>query len=526
MRWKHPTGTRSAYQFSYRQGADSWTTRSISRTSTSRTVSNLACNTTYAFAIRTGRTSGGMTRWSSWAIVSSAKTSACTAVRVGSVTRFGNSAITSPRGLAWDGRNLYMVDDATDALYTLNRTTGRATRVRSSTRQFGASITNPRGLAWDGTSLYMITSTALYKLNRATGVAARFGSSTFPSTVTNPSGIAWDGQRLFMVDAGTDSLYRIDTSQTDTGSAVRVGRLTIPIPLPARVVSDPAGLAWVGSTNTLYMAGDNPDALYTIDRRRFSTARFKSFGTTTDVADIEWVGTTMYAVDNGTDALYTIPGVPSSAPTRTLAASYLPSEGDLYYNGGKFADAFLKWDNPRWRTQTTCDLTRRRTCSTYEHDLTVDLTWYVSPEPHDSFLSRVAAQRTGGYCSTWSNLPVWYNDCATAGIPTSSSDTPSIPSLEDIAELSFGSFEANRIASNRYYYGSWTFSRHQYGALNTTSVRLHGQEGYYPFEFRIPILNRYVCPSIWCIIGINQGNGTLLTTNWTRGTANYKGFKR
>ena len=226
----------------------------------------------------------------------------------------------------------------------------------------------------------------------------------------------------------------------------------------------------------------------------------------------------MYAVDNGTDALYTIPGVPSSAPTRTLAASYLPSEGDLYYNGGVFADAFLKWGRPQWTHTDRCHEAITR-CSTYEHDLTVDLSWFMSLTPRTTLLLRIAKQRRTGYCTTWSNLPYWYDDCPTAGIPSSYSGG----STDDIAEMSFGTFRANAIATNRYYYGSWTIRGHQAGASNSATVRLHGQEGYY--YTRVPFRN-VGCTTIWCIDGINQGDGTLLTTTWTRGVANYKGFRR
>ena len=495
-------------------------------------ISGLTCNTSYQFVIWTtrGLQGGSVTQNSLW-VRAYATTSACSAVRVGTLTRFGNSAITAPAGLAWDGRNLYMVDDATDALYRVNRTTGRATRVRSSTTQFGASITNPRGLAWDGTSLYMITSTALYTVNKRTGVATRFGTNTFPSNVSSPSGIAWDGQRLFMTDAATDSLYRLDTYHgTARGSATLVGRLRMPTPLPARVVNNPAGLAWVNSTNTLYMGGDNPDAIYTVDRRNFSFTRFKNMGAITDIADIEWAGTTMYAVDDGTDALYTIPGVPSSAPTQTLDKSYLPSEGDLYYNGGNFADAFMKWDNSHWQRTEGCESNPIK-CSTYEHDLTLDVAWFVSPTPYDGFADRVIAQLGSGYCSTWSRLPHWYNDCPTAGIPGT------IETLEEDMtniEMSFGSFKANAIVDDHYYYGSWTFGPRQAGALNRTSVTLGGQHGKFDTTRRrflwwdVGLLCRTVTVNIKCVVGLDEDEyeRDLISTNWTYGTAHYAAFRR
>lgn len=425
-----------------------------------------------------------------------------------------------------------MVDDATDALYTLNRTTGRATRVRSSTTQFGASITNPRGLAWHRTkaTLYMITSTALYELNRWTGVAtqvaSRAGANTLPSTVTNPSGLASGSQRLYMVDAATDALYVLDTSGESTrGGATRVGNLRVSVPLPARIVSNPAGLAWVNSTNTLYMGGDNPDNLYQVDQQTGAPSRVKGLGAITDLADIEWAGTTMYAVDDSTDALYTIPGISSSTPTRTLAASSIPSEGDLYYNGRRFADAYMKWENPTWdRNIRDCEMDATN-CSTYEHDLTLPLTWFVSSTPIDGYLQRLAAQILHGYCTTWSTLPQMYDDCSTAGSPatvgTFTQDTTNI-------EMSFGSFKANAIADGRFYYGNWRFTPLLPAASRTAPVRLVGQPGEFEttYQFGEPVLCENVIVHIKCVKGLEQSERRLISTSWTYDTPHYSTFKR
>ena len=113
------------------------------------------------------------------------------ATRVGSAVLTGVNVI--PSGLAWDGTNLYMVEQINDALYTLDRTTGVATRVGSATR-FGVNETTPQGLAWDGTNLYMVGSStdALYTLDRTTGVATRVGSAVqFDARLIEPRGLTW-----------------------------------------------------------------------------------------------------------------------------------------------------------------------------------------------------------------------------------------------------------------------------------------------------------------------------------------------
>ena len=155
------------------------------------------------------------------------------AERVASTTvQFGQS-LTSPKGLAWDGTALYMVDDGTDALYTVATSTGIATRVGTTTR-FGLSDTDvqPRGLSWDGSTLYMLTPDKVYTLDRTSGVATLVGR--FAGHVTNGAGLAWwlsptatstgvTGQapgRLYMVDTATDLLYIVNTAASSTDLAV------------------------------------------------------------------------------------------------------------------------------------------------------------------------------------------------------------------------------------------------------------------------------------------------------------------
>ena len=527
MRWTHPTGTRSVYQIRYRKGATgAWSTPiRVTSSSTSRTITGLACSASYQMTIRTGRTTNAVTRWGQWTW-GYERTLDCTAVRVGSVTRFGNSAITSPRGLAWDGTKLYMVDDATDALYTVNRTTGRATRVGSATR-FGASITNPRGLAWDGTSLYMITSTALYTLDETTGVATRFkanpeqtGRATNPPTysfgtgITDANGIAAHSKRLFMVDGATNSLYVVDRS---SGAGYRIGMYLLRS-------GKPAALEVVGST--LYMSSTGPNAFHTVSRSSGRATTFRRTLFLTNITGLAWDDntSTMYAVDAGADALYTLPVVPAPAPSSPANSDtdpdpYLPDEGDLYYNGDtnhlnighSFIDSVMRWDNPKWH-RNCADTAPITDCSTYEHDLEIEADWVGR----------------GNACTTWSTLPDWYNDCPTAGL---SEHDP------DEIIISFGTYRAPSIQSGEFYYGSWNFF-HAFPPTNRGKVRLLGQEGYYR-ELWVPPHGPYrvkVCPrkNILCILGLvvndRRHQRTVTSTTgvftWTHGRAFYRTFDR
>lgn len=224
------------------------------------------------------------------------------------------------------------------------------------------------------------------------------------------------------------------------------------------------------------------------------------------------------------DALYTVRQIQAPSPSAPVASpgatgSYFPTAVDLYYNGGNFADAFLRWDNPEWKhDDADCDTrteTKDADCSTYEHDLILewrnDGGWFA--------IQRLGTRVPGvgrSFCTTWSDLPDPYDDCPTAGV----SPDPGV------VELSFGTFKAPLIEPGRDYYGSWRF-QHQRGDGSTTSVRLDGQEG----EFK-NCLGRL---SIWCIYGIHHESvlptrttvlPTGTTERWSFGTPSYLKYSR
>ena len=93
--------------------------------------------------------------------------------RIGSATQFGVSE-NFPQGLAAIGDTLYMVGQTTDALYSVDTSTGVASRIGSAT-EFGVSESLPSGLGAIGDTLYMTGSTtdALYSVDTSTGVAAQ-----------------------------------------------------------------------------------------------------------------------------------------------------------------------------------------------------------------------------------------------------------------------------------------------------------------------------------------------------------------
>ena len=414
-----------------------------------------------------------------------------------------------------------MVDDATDALYTVNRTTGQAERVRSSTTRFGLSVQNalPTGLAWDGKFLLMLTPSALYILDKDSGEATRFGDddipvrsgvrpSVFGSNIFNAVGIAAHDRRLFMVDATQDALYVLDRSR---GVATRVGNLTIS---SGRRVTNPSGLATV--REDLYVSSVNPNALYKVNPSTGSTTWSKTLALDT-ITVIAWDGSKMYAIDDATDALYTIIGIQEPAAINAQSFPFLPDEGDLYYNGDvirpglkhsyTFVDSVFRWNSPSWTHDDNdrgnpCDRAVTN-CSTYEHDLEINNNWIRAD-----------------LCTTWSTFDDGYDDCSTAGLldPTGKTIT------------SFGIYKAPDVTHDKLYYGTWKFSSIGLPSHLITDVRLMGQEGFYRIPIDTLLGKVYVRCRIkipWCIGGIEMHQIDLISNiRWTRGVPSYTTFRR
>ena len=224
----------------------------------------------------------------------------------------------------------------------------------------------------------------------------------------------------------------------------------------------------------------------------------------------------------------TIQGLPTATPT----ASYLPNAGDLYYSGGVYADAYMRWDNPSWVHNDADCVADIVDCSTYEHDLELEWKnndgWFTVPRLGSI---RISAN-ISPFCTTWSNLPDRYDDCPTAGILAD----------RDVVELSFGTFKAPDIVVGRVYYGSWIF-KNQRRAGSNTSVNLYGQEGEYDYRLitpKYPFEGSPLCPpglpdislippsvddrptkNIWCIWPIQGRGSKLAETEWTYGTRSY-----
>ena len=178
------------------------------------------------------------------------------AARIGTATKFGVKEGVS-HGLASHGGTLYMVGSDTDALYTVNPTTGVATRVGTATK-FGVNEGNPTGLTSHDGTLYMVgdAADALYTLNPTTGVATRVGTATkFGVKEGIPHGLASHGGTLYLVGWNTGALHTLNPA---TGVATRVGRGT----KFGLNEGKPTGMT--SHDGRLYFLGNINGALYTL----------------------------------------------------------------------------------------------------------------------------------------------------------------------------------------------------------------------------------------------------------------------
>ena len=347
------------------------------------------------------------------------------------------------------------------------------------------------------------------------GEATRFGDddipvrsgvrpSVFGSNIFNAVGIAAHDRRLFMVDATQDAFYVLDRSR---GVASRVGNLTIS---SGRRVTNPSGLATV--REDLYVSSVNPNALYKVNPSTGSTTWSKTLALDT-ITGIAWDGSKMYAIDDATDALYTIIGIQEPAAINAQSFPFLPDEGDLYYNGDvirpgfkhsyTFVDSVFRWNSPSW---THDDNDRGNPCDravTYEHDLEINNNWIRAD-----------------LCTTWSTFDDGYDDCSTAGLldPTGKTIT------------SFGIYKAPDVTHDKLYYGTWKFSSIGLPSHLITDVRLMGQEGFYRIPIDTLLGKVYVRCRIkipWCIGGIEMHQIDLISNiRWTRGVPSYTTFRR
>ena len=140
-------------------------------------------------------------------------------------------------GLAWDGANLWNVDNNSDLFYKLS-TTGTVLDT------FAAPGPGGAGLCWDGSAFWHsdLEVTTIWKLNTNGSV---LGSFSAPGTYHY--GLAYDGKNLWLADVEALLIYKMDTAGNVLDYYLAPG-------------TNPTGLAWDG--NNLWVADRDTDLIY------------------------------------------------------------------------------------------------------------------------------------------------------------------------------------------------------------------------------------------------------------------------
>lgn len=146
-----------------------------------------------------------------------------------------------------------------------------------------------------------------------------------------------------------------------------------------------------------------------------------------------------------------------------------PNNGDLYYDGGFYADSYFKWFNVGGWVRSN---------PAFEMDMTLQASYL-------------------GTCTTYNNLPQTnYDDCPTAGV---SEDNPNAKTY------GYGTWNARGIVNSLTYKGQWFFTSNPGIPLispNSTPVSIGWQE-----------VERSLCSyqSIWCMASVpGPGNAGVL----------------
>lgn len=152
-----------------------------------------------------------------------------------------------------------------------------------------------------------------------------------------------------------------------------------------------------------------------------------------------------------------------------------PHVGDIYYGGANYADSIFSSHAPYGNYVT----------NTFWSDPGLEIDINMGTVYFDA-------------CTSWSDMPKFYDDCVTAGV----SETGSARSF------GIGTYDLRLLRQGQSYTGEWNFSG---GSGASAAVTVSWQEVWKDF-----------CPaeSPWCM-NSNAG-GRFLSTTWTYGTTDLK----
>ncbi len=199
----------------------------------------------------------------------------------------------SPRGLAFDGVNLWCSGATNDQIYKLNSD-------GSVLFSFASPGQIPTGLAWDGSKLWNAdyNDEKIYSLSTAGSVL-----SSFTSPGIGPAGLTWDGSKLWVSDVGVDTLWQMDPGGWVTGTITAPGLYHY-------------GLAWDGSN--LWLVDADALLIYRLDTHGNVLDYYLTPGTFP--SGLVWDGNNLWLSDRDTDLIYQL-GVQVQQYTKDVGAT-------------------------------------------------------------------------------------------------------------------------------------------------------------------------------------------------------------
>ncbi len=171
---------------------------------------------------------------------------------------------TQPKGLTWDGTNLWMTSYMQNpGLYKLDPHTGH---VLAKFNPPTASNNGYGGLTWDGSSLWQADGYGggIYRLNPSNANVLQ----TIPSPTQYPSDLAFDGHHLWVAGYPENTLYKLNP----VNGQVVVTFASLP-PGQAQLfgMTFGGGFLWLSINNVLYKMDPNTGTI--VDSRSLGVNR-------------------------------------------------------------------------------------------------------------------------------------------------------------------------------------------------------------------------------------------------------------
>ena len=144
----------------------------------------------------------------------------------GSWTASSLSSTAQVEGVATNGTDVWIVDNATDKVF---RHTGAASRVSgsqsaASSFKLNSANSNPKGIVTDGISIWVVNDSTTDKIFKYTVGGSYLGNWTIDSANKAPTGLTIDptngSQDIWVVDNGTDKIYQYANSRGRTSDSL------------------------------------------------------------------------------------------------------------------------------------------------------------------------------------------------------------------------------------------------------------------------------------------------------------------